>query len=64
MMQFARFAYLHLRFDPVGGGVHNILRLWVCAANMGGFLSRNSLNKGPFFGRFSIWVGYQEISEK
>ena len=31
-----------------------MLRVRVCAANMGGFLGRNSLNKGPFFGRFSI----------
>ena len=38
-------------------GVHNMLRVWVCAAHMGGFLDQNSLNKGPFFGRFSINMG-------
>ena len=37
-------------FDP-GGGVR------VCAAHMGGFLGQNSLNNGPFFGRFSINMG-------
>ena len=42
---------------PGGGGVHSMLRVRVCAAHMGGFLSRNSLNKGPFFGRFSINMG-------
>ena len=26
-----------------------MFRVWVCAAHMGGFLGRNSLNKGPFF---------------
>ena len=31
-----------------------MLRVRVCAAHMGGFLGRNSLNKGFFFGRFSI----------
>ena len=39
------------------GEVHNMLRVRVCAAHMGGFLGRNSLNKGPFFGRFSINMG-------
>ena len=34
-----------------------MLRIGLCAAHMGGFLSRNSLNKGPFFGRFSINMG-------
>ena len=32
-------------------------RVRVCAAHKGGFLGRNSLNKGPFFGRLSIDVG-------
>ena len=31
-----------------------MLRVRVCAAHMGGFWVQNSLNKGPFFGRFSI----------
>ena len=31
-----------------------MLKVRVCAAHMGGFSSRNSLNKGPCFGRFSI----------
>ena len=34
-----------------------MLRVRVCAAHMGGFLGRNSLNKGPFFDRFSINMG-------
>ena len=34
-----------------------MLRVRVCAAHMGGFLGQNSLNKGPFFGRFSIKMG-------
>ena len=42
---------------PGRGGVHNMLRVWVCATHMGGFLGQNSLNKGPFFGRFSINKG-------
>ena len=32
-----------------GGGVHNMLRVRVCAAHMGSFFGRNSLNKGPFW---------------
>ena len=40
-----------------GGRVHNMLKVQVCAAHMGGLLGRNSLNKGPFFGRFSINMG-------
>ena len=43
--------------SPGGGGVHNMLRVRVCAAHMGGILGRNSLNKGPFFGRKSINMG-------
>ena len=34
-----------------------MLRVRVCAAHMGGFLVQNSLNKGPFFGRFSLSKG-------
>ena len=34
-----------------------MLRVPVCAAHIGGFLGQNSLNKGPFFGRFSIHMG-------
>ena len=34
-----------------------MLRVWVFAAHMGGFLGQNSLNKGPFFGRISINMG-------
>ena len=34
-----------------------MLRVRVCAAHMGGFLGPNSLNKGPFFGRFSLNMG-------
>ena len=40
--------------SPPAGGGHNMLRVRVCATHKGGFLGRNSLNKGPFFGRFSI----------
>ena len=45
----------HLNGGP--GGVHNMLRVRVCAAHMGGFFAPNSLNKGPFFGRFPINKG-------
>ena len=46
-------------------GAHTLFRVRACAANVGGFFSRNSLNKGPFFGRFSInMVDYPEIGEK
>ena len=34
-----------------------MLRVWVCAAHMGEFLGQNSVNKGPFFGRFFINMG-------
>ena len=34
-----------------------MLRVRVCAAHMGGFWAPNSLNKAPFFGRFSINEG-------
>ena len=34
-----------------------MLRVRVCAAYKGGFLAPNSLNKGPFFGRFSLNKG-------
>ena len=43
--------------NPEGGNINNMLRVWVCAAHMGGFLGQNSLNKGSFFGRFSINMG-------
>ena len=35
-----------------------MLRIRVCAALMDGFLSLNSLEKGPFFGRFTIDMGW------
>ena len=38
-------------------GVHNMLRVRVCAAHMDGFVGRNSLSRGPFFGRFFINMG-------
>ena len=41
------------KHPPVGLG----LRVRVCAAHMGGFLGQNSLDKGPFCGRFSINMG-------
>ena len=34
-----------------------MLTVRVCAAHMGGFWARNSLNKGPFFGRFPVNIG-------
>ena len=34
-----------------------MLRVRVYAAHMGGFLGPNSLNKGPFFDRFSLKMG-------
>ena len=34
-----------------------MLRVRVCAAHTGGFFGQNSLNKGPFFGRFFINIG-------
>ena len=34
-----------------------MLRVRVCAAHIDGFLGKNSLDKGPFFGRFSINMG-------
>ena len=34
-----------------------MFRVWVCAAHMGGFYDQNSLDKGPFFGRFSTNMG-------
>ena len=43
--------------SPGPPGVHNMLRVRVCAAHMGGFLGQNSLNEGPFFGRFSLNMG-------
>ena len=35
-----------------------MLRIRACAAHMGEFLGQNSLKKGPFFGRFSINMGW------
>ena len=37
-----------------GGGAHNMLRVRVCAAHMGGFLGAKSSKQGSLFGRFSI----------
>ena len=34
-----------------------MLRVWVCAVHMGGFWVQNSLNKGRFFGKFSVNIG-------
>ena len=50
--------YLFISVENIPGrGVHNILRVRVFAAHTGGFLGRNSLNMGPFFGGFSINMG-------
>ena len=40
-----------------GWGVHNMLRVRVCVAHVGGFLGKNSPNQGLFFGRFSLNMG-------
>ena len=40
-----------------GGGVHNMLRVRVCAAHMGGFLGPKFSKQGSLFGRFSIKEG-------
>ena len=34
-----------------------MLMVGVCATHMGGFLGQDSLNKVPFFGRFSTNMG-------
>ena len=34
-----------------------MLRVPVCATHMGGFWVQSSLNKGPFFGKFSLNIG-------
>ena len=39
-----------------------MLRVRVCAAHMGGVLGQNSLNKGPFCGRFFINMGGLSIN--
>ena len=40
-----------------GGGVHNMFRVRVCAAHMGGFLGLKFSKQGSLFGRFSINMG-------
>ena len=35
--------------NPGGGGVHNMLRVQVCAAHMGGFLGPKSSKQGSLF---------------
>ena len=40
-----------------GGGVHNMIRVRVCAAHMGGFLGPIFSKEGSFFGRFSSKMG-------
>ena len=39
------------------GGLHNMLRVRVCAAHMGGFLGPKFSKQGSFFGRFSLNMG-------
>ena len=41
-------------FPGGGGGVHNMLRVWVCAAHMGGFLGPKFSKQGSLCSRFSI----------
>ena len=47
------------------GGVHNMFRVWVCAAHMGGFLGPKFSKQGSFFGRFSIkqWWVIQKLAK-
>ena len=59
---FARFVVFVIFWDngvrkTRGGGGYITFRVRVCADLMAGFLGRNSLNKGPFFGIFSIYMG-------
>ena len=45
---------------PGGKRVHNIMRVRVCAAHIGGrggCWTLDSLNKGQFLGRFSLYMG-------
>ena len=51
------FCYFLRNWSTGGGGVHNMLRVRVCAAHIGGFLDQNSLDKGLSFGKFSINMG-------
>ena len=55
--------------------VHNMFRVRVCAANMGGCLSPEFSKQGSLFGRFSLnmgrfgrnsrkWVGSRKINHK
>ena len=37
------------RFPPGGGGEHNMLRVRVCAAHMGGFLGPKFSKQGSLF---------------
>ena len=48
-----RTSLLSCRIVFPGGGVHNMLRVRLCAAHMGGFFGQNTLNKGPFSADFS-----------
>ena len=42
-----------------------MLRVWVCAAHMGGSLGPKFSKKGPFLADFpSTWVGFPEIGKK
>ena len=38
-----------------------MVRVGVCSAHLDGFWAQISLNRGPFFGRFFLRVGYPEI---
>ena len=45
------------KFKIQARGVHNMLRVRVCAAHMGGFLGPKFSKQGSHFGRFSINKG-------
>ena len=50
---------------PVPGGIHNMFRVRLYAAHLGGFLVQNSRNKGPFSPDISYtWVGLVDIGGK
>ena len=48
------------------GGVHNMLRVWVCAAHMGGFLGPKFSKQGSLFWQIFHKQGWviQKIGEK
>ena len=61
MSEILLFLYLDsyiCMFLPGGGGVHNMLRVWVCAAHMGGFLGPKFSKQGFIFRQISHKQGW------